>query len=332
MDKIRNAAIILLGIGEKAAAEVLKNMHPKEVREIINAINGIDSITEEDVVQAIYEFFVESNNSAGIDLSEKEQIKNSLLSAVGGKNVDFFQGTSTDKNKWLELVREQPVNNIVHLIQDEHPQIITAIIIVIFNNISSEYAANIIKGLPKEKNRQILKRITTIGYISSYAIDSISNYFQAELENSEKNNIIPIDGLDTVANIISYMDSETEKEIMTEIAGDDKELNEKIQEKMFTFSKLADLDKKSLQTLLSEIKNEELIFALKGVDQHIKDVFYQNMSTKSAEILRDDLEAKGPVKISQVLDAQKSIIRLAKKMAEEDKIILSTKNNPDIVY
>lgn len=333
MDKLRNAAIILLGVGEKSAAEILKTMNPREVRSIIDAINSIDSITEEDVVRAINEFFIESNNSSGIDVDTKEQIKNSLLTALGSKGAGaMIHGVNSDKDRWLELVKDQPMESIVDLIQDEHPQIITAIVIIIFNNISSESGTKLIKAMPKEMQNKIFRRMTSIGYISKFAIDALGEFFLKELESAEKNNIITIDGLETVANIISYLDSDTEKQIMTELTNDNKELGEKIQDKIFPFQRLADLDKKSIQVLLSEVKNEDLVIALKGTDERVRETFLQNMSQKSAEILRDDMESKGPVKIANVLDAQKKIIRTAKKLDQEEKIVLSTKNNPDIVY
>jgi len=331
MEKIKNAAIILLGVGEKAAAEILKTMSPREVKAIIDAINNIDSITEEDLIRAINDFFTESNNSSGIDLTEKEQIKNSLLTAMGNKGGALIQGVP-DKDSWLELIREQPMEGIVHLIQDEHPQIITAIVIIVFNNISSEIGTKLIKAMPKNMQSQVFKRMTNLGYISKFAIDAVAIYFHRQLESPDRNNIISVDGLETVANIVSYLDSETEREIMTELTNEDKDLGEKIQDKMFPFQRLAELDKKSLQMLLSEVKNEDLVIALKGVDDRVKEIFYQNMSTKAAEILRDDLESKGPVKIAHVLDAQKNIIRLAKKLDQEEKIVLSMKTNSDIVY
>ncbi|MEO8400369.1 MAG: FliG C-terminal domain-containing protein [Gammaproteobacteria bacterium] len=333
MDKIRNAAIILLGIGEKSAGEILKTMNPKEVRAIIEAINTIDNISEEDVIRALNEFFAASHSSSGIDIKSKEQMKKTILNAVGNKGLgSLLEGISADKDQWLELVREQPMDSIVDLIQDEHPQIVTAIVIVIFNNISSESGTKLIKCLDKKLQSLVFRRMTNMGSISRYAIDALATFFEKELNDVEKNDIIAIDGLETVANIISYLDSETEHDIMTDLTSENKALGEQIQDKIFPFQRLADLDKKSLQVLLAEIKNEDLVLALKGVDETVKEVFFKNMSSKGAEILKDDMETKGPVKIAHVLDAQKTIIRIAKKLDEEEKIILSMKNNPDVIF
>lgn len=333
MSKIKNAAIILLGIGEKAAAEVLKTMDPKDVRAIIEAINSIDNVNEEEVLTALNDFFTESNHSAGIDLRAKDKIKSSLMNVIGASGFSSFtQSDGVDKDLWLDLLRAQPAESIVDLIQDEHPQVITAIVIIIFNNISSENGTKLIKALPKELQNQVFIRMTRIGYISKFAIETLATYFKSELESSHRNNMVTVDGLETVANIVSYLDNETETRIIGELTNNNKDLVEKIQDKMFPFPRLAELDKKSLQILLNEIKNDDLVLALKGVDEHVKEVFLSNMSAKSAEILKDDMETKGPVKIAHVIDAQKNIIRIAKKLDQEEKIILTTKNNPDIVY
>lgn len=333
MDKIKNAAIILIGLGDKCASDILKNMSPKEVRLILEAINNIDSVSEEDLIGALNDFFRESENGSGIDFTSKEQIKNSILMAVGGKGIgSIIQGIDSEKDAWLDLLRSQPASSIVDLIQEEHPQIITALVIIMFNYLSSEHGTKFIKLLPKPMQSQIFRRMTGLGYMSKFGIDILATFFEKELESSEQNNIITVDGLETVANIISYLDTETEHEIMNDLTSDNKALSEKIQDKIFPFHRLADLDKKSIQVLLKEIKNEDLIIALKGVDEYVKEIFMQNMSSKSAEILKDEMESKGPVKLANVLDAQKRIIRIAKKLDEEEKIILSTKNNPDVVF
>lgn len=329
-EKVKNAAILLMGLGDQAAGEILKSMSPREVRAIIDAINNIESVTEDDVQKAMSEFFTETHSVAGIDLTKKDHLKNHLISTSG--NVSFLDTGNVERDKWLELIVEESIDSIVNMVQDEHPQIIASIVIILFNNISSEFGTKLIKSLPKDTQSKVFKRMTSFDYISKFAVDVLADYFSKELGSKNKYNQYAVNGLETVANIISYMDSETEREIMGEISSEDKILAEKIQDKMFPFSRIADLDKRSLQVLLSEINNEDLVLALKGVDDRVKDIFLQNMSSKSADILREDIESKGPVKIAQVLDAQKNIIRVAKKLNQEEAIILASRNNPEVVY
>jgi flagellar motor switch protein FliG len=329
MDKIRNAAIIMLGMGEKCAAEILKNMNPKEVEAIIEAINDIGNVSEVDVIKALNQFFKETNGS-GIDLVSREHIKNSLVSAVEhGRIGSLTEGIEEDKAKWIELFKWQQPETIFTMIQDEHPQIISVIVSVV---LSSEKASQVIKLFPKDAQSKIIKRMSNMGAVSTFAMDALSTFFESHLQNTEKYNAINVDGVEAVANIISYLDGDTEREIMSELENSNKALTEKIQEKILPFERLAQLDNKSLQTLLKEVNNDDLVLALKGADDYVKNSFMKNMSTKSAEILKDEMETKGPVKVASVIEAQKKIVILAKKLGEEEKIILSTKSDPDVLF
>lgn len=331
MDKIRSAAIILLGLGEKYTGDILKTMTPKEVKLILEAINQLDDVTEQEVASALKEFFQQTTGHLGIDTLSKEHVKHSILASVGSSG-GLLQGIDVEKDTWLELVKLQPPEDIVDLMQDEHPQVITALVMIVFNYISSDYGSRLVKAFPKVLQSQIFKRMTGMSTISRFAIDVFAIVFERELQDGEKNSAITLDGLDTVANIISYLDSDTEREIMKEITSENKELGEKIQDKMFPFSRLAEIDNKSMQVLLKEVKNEDLVIALKGVEENVRNIFFQNMSSKSAEILKDEMQTKGPVKLALVLDAQKRIIRIAKKLDEEEKIVLSSKNNSGVVF
>lgn len=333
MDRIRAAAIVLIGLGDKCASDILKNMNPREVRLILEAINSIESVNDADVEEALNEFFMDSVNNGGIDFNSKEQVKNSILNSVVGKGFNsIIQEIDEQEAQFLEILHNQPASTIIELFQDEHPQVLTAFIIIMFNYLSGEQGSKLVKLLPKEKQTEIFKRMTFMGSMSKAGIDALSLLVSREFQSIDKNKIIPMDGIETVANIISYLDSDSEKEIITALTTENKEIGEKIQDRIFPFHRLAELDKKSMQVLLKEIPNEDLIFALKGVDEGVKQAFYENMSSKSVDILKDEMETKGPVKISAVLDAQKKIIRLAKKLDQEEKIILSSKNNPDVVY
>lgn len=333
MDRIKSAAIILIGLGEKYSSEILKNMNPKEVKVILEAINTIEDVNEVDIMQAMDHFFQDTNNALSIDSTSKEQIKNSLMNSIGNRGLgEFINSVDIEKQSWFKLFEAQSPNHIYDMIQDEHPQVIAAITIIIFNFLSTDHGIKFTKLLPQDIKSQVFRRMTSMGFLSQICLNILAIFFEAEIKSREKNNIIALNGVEAVANIISYLDSETEHAIMDDLTSRDKSIGDEIQDKIFPFSKLADLDKKSLQTLLKEVKNDDLILALKGVDEHVKDVFMQNMSQKSAEILKDEMESKGPVKLTTVVDAQKRIIRIAKDLEKEEKIIISGKNSGDIVF
>ena len=330
MTKIRNAAIILLGIGEKYAADILKHMSPTEIQAIIEEINQIENVDEADIIKAMNDFFKDANSNSGIDLVSKESLKNSLTTAaefgiLGSDGTD----TSETMTKWLEIFKWQPVENIVSVIRDEHPQVIAVIITTMLNG---EKASKVIKSMPKPLQSQIVYRMSSMGPISTFAMDTLVKFYEHEFNKNDKYNSISVDGVEAVANIISYLDTDTEAELLGSLTSSDQSLTEKIQDRAFPFERLTKLDSKSLQTLLKEVSNDDLVIALKGSDDFVKATFMKNMSTKSAEILKDELETKGPVKVTSVIEAQKRIIALAKSLAAEEKIILTTKSDSGVIY
>lgn len=330
MDKLRAAAIVLLGLGDKSAADIMQNMSPKEVESVIEAINNIDDISEQDVLTAYNEFFRESHNSSGMDIVSRESVKMSLLNTFENKKIgSLSEGMDSEKAKWIELFKWQSVESTLSMIQDEHPQILAVICTVILLN---EKASKVIKSFSREMQQQIIIRMSTLGSISTFAMEALSDLFRSQLEVTEKYNAISVDGVDAVAKIIAYLDVDTEREILNSISTSNKMLTEKIQERIFPFERLTMLDNKSMQVLLKEVPSEDLVMALKGVDPFIKELILKNMSSKAADILKDEIESKGPVKIANVMEAQKRIIVLARKLADEEKIILTTKNDADIVY
>ena len=324
MDKIKQAAILMLGMGDRYAAEILKGMEPKEVQAIIEAINGLGNISEVEVVEALNAFFKDANNNNGIDIFAKEQFKNSLASVVESKKLEtLLDEGNGDHIKWQDVFKLQSSEMIHSILQDEHPQVIAVIAVLI---LPSEKASQMIKRLSKETKSQVIARMASLGPVSTFGMESFSIFFESELHNKEKYSEI------SVANIFSYLDSESERDIFEGISSINSGLSEIIQEKIMPFEKLTQLDKKSLQTLLSEVSNDDLVMALKGCETYVKNTFLKNMAAKSADILKDELESKGPVKIANVIDAQKRIVNLAKKLAEEDKIILSMKVDSDFIY
>jgi flagellar motor switch protein FliG len=326
MDKIKKAAIILLGLGDAYAEEILKNMSKSEVHKIMEVINTLDSVSEDDVIQAMNEFF-NVTEGTGIDIVSKEHLKNSIVSALGIKGMEKID---LEKSKWLDLIKNEPLDGILEMIRDEHPQVITALV-VILTQLGSLRSSEITKAQTKERKSDIIRRMSTIAPMSTFGLEALGMFIEAELDSSERYGVVTVDGVDVVANLISNLDMETEREILTDLSSTDKALAEKIQDKLLPFEKLSQLDSKSLQILLKEISSEDLVLSLKGSHEHLRNTFMRNMSTKAAEILKDDLEAKGPVKLSNVIEAQKRIILLAKKLAKEEKIILTNKTDNDVV-
>lgn len=327
MDKIRNAAIIILGMGEEYAEQILKNMSKAEVHKIMEVISTLDNVEEEDVILAIDEFLNKSANN-GIDIVSKEKIKNTLVSTLG---IQGLENIDITKSRWIELLKNEPLTSIGEILKDEHPQILAAII-VILTQLGSSRATDIMKIQSPEMQTNIIRRISAITPISAYALEALSDFFDNELARSDRYGVVTVDGVDAAANLISNLDSETERNIISDLTNTDKDLADMIQDKLMPFEKLAYLDSKSLQLLLKEVNSDDMVMALKGANDHIRNTFMKNMSAKAAEILKDDLESKGPVKLALVVEAQKKIVQLAKQLSKEEKIILSGKSDSSVVF
>lgn len=330
MDKTRAAAIIILGLGDKFAEEILRNMPPENVEEIINTIDTLNEVSEEDVIRALNEFFKDVSGGSGVDYVTKENLKMSLSSIVESRRIESENDAgSGERMKWIDVFKMQASDRIYNIIESEHPQVIAAVIAII---LPSQKGSEIFKALNEDLKKEVLNRMTTLQPVSTAGMDYFAQMIESELQVKEKHAEITVDGLDAVANIISHLDSETERSILNQINEKNEDIADKLEAKILPFENLITLDKKSIQTLLTEVENDDLVLALKGADGHVKNAFLNNMSSKAADILVDELDSKGPVKLSNVIAAQKKIVALAKKMAAEEKIVLTLKADSDIVY
>lgn len=327
----KKAAIILLGMGENHAAEILKILDHKEVEAIIEVMNNFEDVSEQEVIKALNDFFKETQLTSGLNTSSSNYIRNTLVSAMGSEKADMLinidKQPKTNPLKGFELLKWQPMHPIVSALQDEHPQIITVALMCI----ESEQSAQILKLLPKAIQNDVITRMTHSNPVSQYAMNALSDYLEEQFTKTEKFKLLTSDGFNLAANILAKMDMESENEIMTSIGEENQEINEKLQDKLFPFNKLAQMDSKGMQTFIVELNNDDLILALKGADEELKEVFFKNMSSKSAELLKEDLESKGPVKLSDVFEAQKRIIAIAKKLIQEERIFLTSNDNTTIL-
>ena len=321
MDNLKNAAIILLGMGEKCATEILKNLSPKEVESIIETMNTMEDVSEHEVIRALNEFFNETKTITGINVSSGEFFRKTLLSAVGQDKAStiFDETYMADELKGCELLKWQPIHSIFDALEGEHPQIITVALMCLDSGMS----AKILKLFPPELSKNLIKRITNLSPVSSYAMNTLSEYLEEKFTQTEKFKLITADGVNIAANIIANMDQTSENEIMSYLTTENKETYEKIQERLFPFERLAKLDGRSMQTLIAEISNDELVLALNGATESIQVMFFKNMSAKSVDLLKDDIDSAGPFKPKEANEAQKRIVDLAKKLISEQKIYLS---------
>lgn len=319
-------------MGESCAAEVLKTLDHKEVETIIESMNSIGEVSENEVIRALNDFFKDTKSVSSLNVTTNDYIHNTLVSAVGSHKADSMIHTEeagrTARYTGLELMKWQTSHQIVEALREEHPQIITICIMCL----DSDKAAAILKILPTDLRKDIIKRITNCSTVSQFAMQTISNFLENQFAKTEKYKNITSDGVNLAASIIAKLDLDTETELLNHLSQEDETITSKIEGRLFPFEKLAELEPKSLQTLLTEASQDDVVLALKGADDNIKATFFKNMSAKTAELLKDDMDSTGPVKLSDVFEAQKRIVTFAKKLNKEEKIFIpSNKNNNEMV-
>lgn len=329
MSTLKNAAIILLGMGESCAAEILKLLNYKDVEAIIDIMKDMEDVSEEDVIKAVNAFFKETKMLTGLNLSSNTYIRNTLVSAIGNEKAGTLMEENSLKNelKGIELLKWQPLHLIIEVLKEEHPQIIT----VALACLDSDKAAEILAKLPSATSKDVIRRMTQLSPLSQVAMETLSDHLEEQFTQATRFKILVSDALKGAADIISRLDAKTEHEIIDYLSEQNKELSEKLQEKLFPFEKIAEFDKTSLRVLLNEIEQNTMVLALKGTDETLKQALFQCMSSKSVDLIEEDMESTGPVKIKDILDAQKAIVEKAKLLAMDNKITLPSGKNNTIV-
>ncbi len=323
------AAILMLALGEESAAQILKHMDPKEVQKIGVAMTELKNVTKDQVDAVILEFGATVEKHTNIGLGTDEYIRKMLTSALGEDKAR----TIIDRillggnSKGLETLKWMDPRAVAELVRLEHPQIIS----IILAYLDAEQAAEVLSILPERLRIDVTMRIASLDGIPPAALQELNMIMEKQFTGQNNVKSSSVGGLKSAANILNFVDTSVESNIMDNIKEVDAELGQKIQDLMFVFDNLANVDDRSIQTLLREVSSESLIIALKGADDVLKEKFFGNMSKRAGEMLREDLEAKGPVRLSEVQAAQKEILAIARRMAEAGDLTLSGKGGDDFV-
>jgi flagellar motor switch protein FliG len=320
MNDIEGAAILLLGLGEEQAAEVLKHLDHKDVEKIAQTMTTLKNISKEEMNKTMNKFVMDSSEQLSVPSGSSEFIKNALLSAVGEEKANsLIDNTLNDISySGIEKLQWQPPKAIVAIIRNEHPQIIA----VLLSYLEPDKAARVMELLSKPLFTEVVQRMAKIKSISSVGLKELSSELEASIKDIKTFKEHVGGGEKVLADIVNFMDAKYEEEVIKDLSSIDETLCEKLKEHMFPFEKLADIDKRSLQTLLRDIVNEELVLALKGADESIRKIFYSCMSERAATMLQDDLESLGPIQLNKVISAQKNIVATAQRMAKEGTLML----------
>ena len=328
-DGIDRAAIFLLSLGEEAAASILKHLGPREVQKIGVAMANMRKVSRPEVTKVMQEFLEEVQNQTALGVGSDEYIRNMLIQALGERRaVGLIDRILLGKNsKGLEALKWMDARAVAETIRQEHPQIMA----IVLAYLEADHAAEVLLNLPESMRSDLMMRVSTLDGIHPAALNELDEILEKQFSGNTNVKSSHVGGVKMAAEILNFIDPGTEGEILESIAKVDEALGEEIQDLMFVFDNLIDVDDRGIQSLLREVSTDILILALKGGDQEIKEKFLKNMSKRAAETLVDDMEAKGPVRLSEVEAAQKEILLIARRMAEAGDLALGGKGGDEFV-
>lgn len=319
---IERAAILLMSLGEERASEVLKHMGPKEVQKVGTAMSELSAVTKQQVSSILTDFVSIAGDQTAMGVGNDDYVRNVLVNALGSdKATGVIDRILLGKNsKGLEQLKWMDARQVAELIRLEHPQIIA----IILSYLDSDQSAGVLAEMAKNVRMDIVMRIAALDGIQPNAIAELNDILEQQFTGDGASSIksSSVGGIKTAANILNLMDTSVENEIMDKMKEVNEEISQQIMDNMFVFSNISEIDDRGIQLLLREVSTDILVLALKGADNSLKEKIFKNMSKRAGEMLRDDLESKGPVRLSEVEEAQKEIIAVARKLTESGEITL----------
>jgi flagellar motor switch protein FliG len=317
---VQRAAVLLLSLGESDAAEVLRHMDPKEVQKIGIAMATMTGISREQVERVMDEFNSELGTKTSLGVGADDYIRNVLVQALGADKASGLidrillgrNTTGLDTLKWMDP------RAVADLVRNEHPQIIA----IVMAHLDSDQAADALKNLPERVRADVLLRIATLDGIPPNALSELNEIMERQFAGNQNLKSSNIGGVKCAANILNFMETGQDQGLLQSIGKVDADLAAKIQDQMFVFDNLVELDDRGLQTMLRDVPGERLALALRGADIKVREKITRNMSQRAAEILLEDMEARGPVRLTDVEAAQKEILMIVRRLADEGVISL----------
>jgi flagellar motor switch protein FliG len=319
---LESAAILLMSIGEEQAAEVFRHLAPKEVQRLGETITKMKAVPRERVEQVMAKFSAVAAGQHTLVPDNDAYVSSVLRRALGDDRARLLldrivQGSDV---AGLETLKWMDAGAVAELLRNEHPQIVAAILV----HLDPEQASAVLKAFTERHRNDVLIRIATLDGIQPIALQDLNDVLNKVLAGGDKVKRASLGGVKTAAEIINRMGSSIETAVLDYIREADADLAQKIQDNMFTFDDLAKLDDKGVQSLLKEVQSESLVIALKGATPELRDRIFKNMSSRAAETLREDLDSRGPVRVSEVESEQKEMLKTVRRLVDEGQIVLAT--------
>ncbi len=324
-DGAERAAILLLTLGEKEAADILKHMNAKDVQRVGAAMAQVANVSRIEVAEVIGDFTRRVEGQTSLGVGSDDFVRKTLINALGedkaaGVIDRILLGRSS---KGLEALKWMDSRAVAEIVRLEHPQIVS----IILAYLEPEQSAQILSELPENARSEILLRVATLDGVQPLALQELDQIMERQFSGNNSTRTSTLGGPKVAANIINCLEPRIETVMMEEITKADEALAAKIQDLIFVFDNLIDIDDRGMQELLRQVPSDKLLLAMKAADDGLKEKIFKNMSQRAAETLREDLASKGPVKLADVEGAQKEILAAARKLAESGAINLGGKSS-----
>lgn len=326
---VQKAAVLLIALGPDKSANVFKHLKEDEIEQLTLEISNTRSVSPAMKDQVLDEFYDVCLAQQYIAEGGVAYAKDLLEKALGAERAKDVIGklTASLQVRPFEFVRKTDASQLLNFIQDEHPQTIA----LILSYLSSGQASAIISALPPDKQTDVAKRIAMMDRTSPDVIKEVENILEQKLSSLVNQDYTIVGGIDSIVEVLNTVDRGTEKHIMENLEIEEPELADEIRKKMFVFEDILMLDDRSIQRVLREVENGELAVALKGANEDVQNVIFNNMSTRLSAMIREDMEYMGPVRMKDVEEAQQKIVNIIRKLEDSAEIVISRGGGDEIV-
>ena len=326
---LEDAAILLMSLGEEEASEVFKHLAPKEVQALGETIAKMKAVTRDRVDGVLGKFSEMAGTQSMLVADNDEYVKSVLRRVLGDEKANLLidrilQGSDVSG---IESLKWMDPQSVAELLRNEHPQIVAAIMV----HLDYDQASSVLKLFSERQRNEVLVRIATLDGIQPSALKDLNEVMSKVLAGGDKMRKASLGGVKPAAEIINMMGGSIETSVLDYIREADNGLAQKIMDNMFTFDDLEKLEDKAIQTLMKEVQTESLVIALKGATPEMREKVFRNMSTRAAETLREDLDSRGPVRVSEVEAEQKELLKIVRRLADEGQIQLSSGSDDDFL-
>ena len=320
LTKTQKTAIIMMVLGEEEAANVIGHLPPREVQHLGAAMVSVANVSQGAVDMVLDEFVGTMKQQTNLSMGTSDYVQRVFNKALGEDKASSVLNRiiPTRASNGLDILNWMDARSIAEMIRGEHPQIIS----IIVSFLEHEIAADVLHYLPEDLRADIIMRVAQLETIQPEALEELETIMQKQFTSNSAVKSSNVGGVNQAAKIMNFTKSDMETQIMGNLMERDEDLTGRIQDNMFVFDNLSGVDARSIQVLIRNIESDLLMVALKGADDLVKDTFLDNMSKRAGILFLDDMEAKGPMRISEVEEAQKDILRTARRLSDAGEMML----------